>query len=267
MAETEKYPLQIINAGMFRGGTSSLSLALTELGFGPTWHLITNSNELNQKGSKWWLDNNIFSKLKNEEKVDFDEWLQQIKCKVIMDTPIVFFWDKIFEQYPHCKVIMCVRPFDKWSKSYINMLKQLSDPLMFACKSNDIWTNLLLEQWENHHIGNGYNGMKEISSLNKTKLQNILKEKYYDECIEKAKRIVPKDQLLIFCPSDGWKPLCKFLNVTVPNKPFPNINTMDEYNKFMFEWKINAIKENINGYYIICGIVLFMSVIYWFCIK
>ena len=35
----------------------------------------------------------------------------------------------------------------------------------------------------------------------------------YIEWIEHVKSFVPSDQLLIFKPSDGWKPLCQFLNV------------------------------------------------------
>ena len=105
---SDKYPLEIMNIGLFRGGTSSLSLALTELGFGPTWHLVTNTDELKQIGARWWIDNNIIDKLKNGQHVDFDEWLQIIQCKTIMDTPIVFCWQKIFNQYPNCKVILSV---------------------------------------------------------------------------------------------------------------------------------------------------------------
>ena len=43
----------------------------------------------------------------------------------------------------------------------------------------------------------------------------------------------PKDKLLVFNVKDGWEPLCQFLGVDVPNKPFPhrNINgqIMKEY--------------------------------------
>ena len=38
------------------------------------------------------------------------------------------------------------------------------------------------------------------------------------------KSVVPKDQLLVFDVSEGWEPLCKFLDLPVPDVPFPNIN-------------------------------------------
>lgn len=31
----------------------------------------------------------------------------------------------------------------------------------------------------------------------------------------------PKDTLLVYKVQDGWEPLCEFLNVPVPSKPFP----------------------------------------------
>ena len=42
------------------------------------------------------------------------------------------------------------------------------------------------------------------------------------------KSVVPKDQLLVFDVSEGWEPLCKFLDLPVPDVPFPNINDRQE---------------------------------------
>ena len=32
------------------------------------------------------------------------------------------------------------------------------------------------------------------------------------------------DQLLVFDVREGWEPLCKFLELPVPDTPFPNVN-------------------------------------------
>ena len=258
----ENHSLDIINAGMFRGGTSSLSLALQELGFGPTWHLITNSKEMDKIGSKWWVENNISDKLINGATVNFDEWLQQIQCKTIMDTPIVWCWEQIFAQYPEAKVIICVRPFEEWSKSYLNLLKVMNDPKMDVAETMDPWIKERRKLWHYNFITNDYNGMKQFLSLEKSKQMKILKEKYYDKHIERAKEIVPSKQLLIFNPSDGWEPLCKFLNVSIPCKPYPNTNNTSQLNATMSKWKDNAILSNVNIYYILVLIVGILSVLY-----
>ena len=40
--------------------------------------------------------------------------------------------------------------------------------------------------------------------------------------------LVPPKQLLVFEVKEGWAPLCKFLQLPVPDIPFPNINDAGE---------------------------------------
>ena len=244
--KTAKYPLEIMNIGMYRSGTTSLSLALKELGYDRRWHLVTNEPSLNETGSKWLIQN--ADKLLNGDDINFDEWLHTINCNVIMDGPVVFVWQQIFNQYPNCKVILCVRDFDKWSKSYTNALTQLTDLRMRVCKTADKFTEFNWKMWDKHHDGTDHKGMAQLLALKKAKRDEILRREYYDAHIEKVKKIVPKDQLLIFNPSDGYKPLCQFLNKPIPDKEYPLTNTTKEYNQFMTEWKYNGLKSFIKRF-------------------
>lgn len=36
--------------------------------------------------------------------------------------------------------------------------------------------------------------------------------------------MIPRSQLLEYDVRDGWEPLCKFLDVPIPNEPFPKEN-------------------------------------------
>ena len=40
---------------------------------------------------------------------------------------------------------------------------------------------------------------------------------------------VPADRLLVFHVADGWKPLCDFLGVPVPDTPVPRSHPRDEF--------------------------------------
>jgi hypothetical protein len=40
---------------------------------------------------------------------------------------------------------------------------------------------------------------------------------------------LPPERLLTFQVSEGWEPLCGFLDVPVPSGPFPLINTTAEF--------------------------------------
>ena len=42
-------------------------------------------------------------------------------------------------------------------------------------------------------------------------------------------RTIPKDRLLVFEAKDGWDKLCAFLGVPVPDKPYPNMNSTEEF--------------------------------------
>lgn len=35
---------------------------------------------------------------------------------------------------------------------------------------------------------------------------------------------IPKERLLVFQVQEGWKPLCEFLDVPIPDEPFPRLN-------------------------------------------
>ena len=38
------------------------------------------------------------------------------------------------------------------------------------------------------------------------------------------KQTVPDDRLLVFEVKQGWEPLCKFLNLPIPDESFPHVN-------------------------------------------
>jgi Sulfotransferase domain len=42
-------------------------------------------------------------------------------------------------------------------------------------------------------------------------------------------REVPADRLLVIAPDAGWKPLCEFLQVPVPDEPYPHLNNPEKF--------------------------------------
>ena len=49
---------------------------------------------------------------------------------------------------------------------------------------------------------------------------------------------VPADRLLVFRATDGWEPLCKFLDVPVPDVPYPRTNE-----RAQFQASVNAMRK------------------------
>ncbi len=46
---------------------------------------------------------------------------------------------------------------------------------------------------------------------------------------EEVMRTIPKERLLVYEVSEGWPPLCQFLDVPVPDAPFPRTNSTENF--------------------------------------
>ena len=46
----------------------------------------------------------------------------------------------------------------------------------------------------------------------------------YERWTARVCEAVPPDRLLVFDVAEGWAPLCRFLDVPVPDEPFPRVN-------------------------------------------
>ena len=53
----------------------------------------------------------------------------------------------------------------------------------------------------------------------------------YEQWAEHIKKIIPSNQLIIYKPGDGWDGLCKFLEVPVPEQPYPSKNDRATFQK------------------------------------
>ena len=46
---------------------------------------------------------------------------------------------------------------------------------------------------------------------------------------EEVRRLVPRKRLLVHESGEGWEKLCAFLGVPVPAKPYPKVNTTEDF--------------------------------------
>jgi hypothetical protein len=50
---------------------------------------------------------------------------------------------------------------------------------------------------------------------------------------DEIREVIPADRLLVYEVKQGWQPLCEFLDLPVPDKPFPRVNTREETKKII----------------------------------
>lgn len=70
----------------------------------------------------------------------------------------------------------------------------------------------------------------------------------------------PKDHLLVYNVKDGWEPLCKFLNLEIPNKPFPHENIAGNITEKMMQTNpffIRMQREMLASSLLICAALSF----------
>jgi hypothetical protein len=220
--------IKIIGAGFGRTGTKSLQLALQQLGFDKCYHM--ESLLRNPEQVKYWQS------AYKEENVDWDTMFDGYQS--IVDFPGSMYYKELFEHYPNAKVILSVRDPEKWYQSALSTIFSF-DPgvavklkILFKMPFSSTARNLL----------------KVIKLNDKSIWAKFFEGKFKDKDyainkfnnhIEEVKAIIPSEQLLIFEAKDGWKPLCEFLNVPIPETDYPRTNKGEDFHA----WATGVVKE------------------------
>jgi hypothetical protein len=210
--------LQVIGAGLGRTGTSSLKAALEELDFGACYHMIELLTHPEQV--HYW------ESASRREPV---EWASLFEgYQAIVDYPGCRYYRELLEQYPDAKVVLSVRSPDTWWESVRETIYQVGrpsagdsppsplpfpgDPRLFA----RIFQMVGRDIWETDFGGRFEDRDYAIEVFNRHNAE--------------VQRAVPADRLLVYQVKEGWEPLCRFLNVPVPEgKPFPRFNDREAF--------------------------------------
>ena len=226
--------LKIIGAGYGRTGTMSAYTALKQLGF-PCYHMI---EVLQNKANKAHLD--FWRKVANSPpgtKHDWEQVLSQYTAAV--DNPTCCVWRELMAAYPDAKVLLTLHPRgpEAWYESTMDTIyftenvwqfKVLELFTPFGRKMGDMSRKLI---WQRNHKNTMEDRAKAIAQ--------------YKQHIEDVKAAVPPEKLLIFTVTEGWAPLCRFLDLPVPATSFPNVNDRADVKKI--------ITDITKGAYVILG--------------
>lgn len=210
--------LMVVGAGLMRTGTRSLQLALEYLLTGKCYHAYYMTE--NPQDIEWWI--NACTQERSAE-----EWKQfYAGYKAAVCFPTVAFYDSLVKVFPNAKVILTTRTPESWFKSVSNTVFDFYESMSrLAARSSarlswkKRYFDLMVLMYA-RVLGTGYD------TRNKQEMIAL-----YNRHMERVKQCVPEDRLLIFDPSDGWEPLCKFLGVAVPDLPFPITNPPDDFQR------------------------------------
>lgn len=211
------HKVEVIGAAWGRTGTFSLKAALEILGY-PTYHMFEN---VNHSHCAFWL------RVARGDKYDFNECfdLADRKYTATVDFPAAVYWLEQRARYPQAKVILTVRDPERWYSSF----------------SQTILT--VISAWEGCHwsvrVGlwlglpvPGFDEMHDLVVVQQAFGGDLSKDgliERFKQHIQAVQAEVPADQLLVFNVSQGWEPLCAFLDKPIPSVPFPNCNDVQEF--------------------------------------
>jgi len=205
--------LRVIGAGTGRTGTTSLKHALEDLGFGPCYHML----ELLQHPERVPLWEEALA----GRPVDWDALFEGYQSTT--DFPAHLCYRELMAHYPDARVILTVRDPDAWHESAMNTIYRRRPPLREVLS---LGLRLPFSRKARH--------IARVLQLPKRHLwQQMFQGRFEDRAFatdvfrrhnQEVQETVPADRLLVFDVKQGWEPLCKFLDVPVPDAPFPRSN-------------------------------------------
>lgn len=204
--------LNVIGAGFGRTGTLSLKLALEQLGFGPCYHMI--ETRLHPGHDALWRA--LASGSSDAWRAILDGYRSSV------DWPAIFIWKTLIAENPCAKVILTVRDPERWYESAAQTI--FARMLEFETTASESST-ADAERREHMRMVNAivldgtFGG--DLGRDNAIAVFNAHNEEVRDT--------VPRDRLLVYEAGQGWDPLCEFLDVPVPEEPYPKVNSTADF--------------------------------------
>jgi hypothetical protein len=205
--------LRVIGAGVGRTGTTSLKLALEKLLGGRCYHMyevFQHSHHIP-----------MWHAAVRGQYPDWDAIYGDFVAGV--DWPGAAFWKPLSEAYPDALVLLSVRS---------------SAEVWFQSASETISKFMMRRPERTAREWHAMNLDLLRTTFTPVPFEKAAAEAAYERHNAEVRATVPSDRLLEWQVTDGWGPLCERLGVPVPDEPFPQTNTKDEFLTFL-----EAIKQ------------------------
>lgn len=185
----------------------SVKLALEQLGFGPCHHMyevMENPAQL----SRWRA-------IAAGERVEWNAVFEGYGAQV--DWPGAAVWRETSIAFPDAKVVHTERPEDNWWNSFNTTIGKFfaALPVLDLPPHVRAVAELMSGWWLSDTFDDYTDRDSAIAA--------------YRGNNRSVRETIPADRLLVFNVADGWEPLCRFLDVPIPDTPFPRANPRDEF--------------------------------------
>ncbi len=199
--------ISVIGAGFGRTGTMSIKIALEQLGFGPCHHMEEVFQDPAQLPG--------WQAAAAGQAVDWDAVLKGYGSTI--DWPSAHYWRELAAFYPDAKVILSVRPAERWWHSFSGTIQKAL---------------ALSDQVDDPHIAGILKMANQI--VTEQTFAGAMADKdtalaAFEKRIADVRAAIADVRLLVFDVSEGWAPICRFLDRPEPEGAFPRSNAYDEF--------------------------------------
>jgi hypothetical protein len=220
--------MKLIGAGLPRTGTLSQKVALEMLGLEPCYHMVTVLADLDQA---------VLWDRAMDGQASWDEIFDGFQSTV--DWPGGHFYKELMAAYPNAKVLLSVRDPEEWERSMRETV--------WAVRHGDSLIRLLSDAQA--HVNPRWQAF--IDMIDRLVWQTTFGEGDSPEQLiatyrrhnEEVKASVPPERLLVWDVTEGWEPLCQFLDVPVPDTTFPHLNDTKEFADRVIDGSLLALRE------------------------
>ncbi|KAK3045956.1 hypothetical protein LTR09_012520 [Extremus antarcticus] len=218
---TRTRPMRVLCLGISRTGTMSLFMALQLLGFNP-YHMAValGSPKSNLKLWSEGLNANFNYQGKKWGREEFDKLLGNYDA--VLDVPSICFIEDLVAAYPQAKIVLTQRDVDAWLKSMASTAERVLS-----------WNWDLVAPWDHALAGPFWEHAKTVMPIafggRDFSSADTPARKKFEEHYVRVRWTVPKEKLLEYTVQEGWYPLCKFLDVAVPDEEFPRVNDAKQF--------------------------------------
>jgi hypothetical protein len=212
--------VKVIGAGFGRTGTLSLKGALEQLGFGPCYHML----ELFEHPEHVEL----WEAAARGAAINWDELFHDYNATV--DWPACTFYEQLMQAYPDAKVVLTVRDPERWYESTSNTIYRMRRITGASPIRSALFTIVGVFAPDRR---------RSVRMINTIIWQGTFGGRFEDKehaiaiferHIAQVKERVPAEKLLVYDVKEGWEPLCRFLNVAVPEgRAFPHLNDTNAF--------------------------------------
>jgi len=209
--------MRLIGAGLPRTGTLTQKVAVEMLGLGPCYHWVDVLSDL-RRVDQW------------QRALDGEGPWEEIFAgfNSTVDWPGGYFYKELMETYPKAKVLLSVRAGEQWERSFRETIWNMGhgESLLRLLSSARAQVD---PQWQNYLalVQRMFWGPVGTFAAGHATAGELIAE--MERHNEEVKRVVPAERLLVWQVTDGWEPLCEFMEVDVPQAPLPHVNDRETF--------------------------------------